>query len=154
MGRFAVFVCSFGYVGFFPVAPGTAGSAAGVALYALLHYFGVTQFELPLAVAMFALGVWLGAAAEKELGSIDPGPVVLDEVMGMLVTLSYVQLNWVGIALGFVLFRALDVWKPFPAERLERLPGGLGMMADDAMAGIYANVLLQAACYLAPSLVS
>ena len=154
MGRFAVFVCSFGYVGFFPVAPGTAGSAAGVALYALLHYFGVTQFELPLAVAMFALGVWLGAAAEKELGSIDPGPVVLDEVMGMLVTLSYVQLNWVGVALGFVLFRALDVWKPFPAERLERLPGGLGMMADDAMAGIYANVLLQAACYLAPSLVS
>jgi len=154
MGRFAVFVCSFGYVGFFPVAPGTAGSAAGVALYALLHYFGVTQFELPLAVAMFALGVWLGAAAEKELGSIDPGPVVLDEVMGLLVTLSYVQLNWVGVALGFVLFRALDVWKPFPAERLERLPGGLGMMADDAMAGIYANVLLQAACYLAPSLVS
>ena len=154
MGRFAVFVCSFGYVGFFPIAPGTAGSAAGVALYALLHYLGVTQFELPLAVAMFALGVWLGAAAEKELGSIDPGPVVLDEVMGMLVTLSYVQLNWVGVALGFVLFRALDVWKPFPAERLERLPGGLGMMADDAMAGIYANVLLQAACYLAPSLVS
>ena len=154
MGRFAVFVCSFGYVGFFPVAPGTAGSAAGVALYALLHYLGITDYELPLAVAMFALGVWLGTAAEKELGSIDPGPVVLDEVMGMLVTLSYVQLNWVGVALGFVLFRALDVWKPFPAERLERLPGGLGMMADDAMAGIYANVLLQAACYLAPSLVS
>ena len=136
MRRFAVFVCSFGYVGFFPIAPGTAGSAAGVAVYALLHYLGVTQFELPLAVAMFALGVWLGTAAEKALGSIDPG------------------VNWIGVALGFVLFRALDVWKPFPAGRLEQLPGGLGMMADDAMAGIYANVLLQAACYLAPSLVS
>ena len=154
MGGFAVFVCSFGYVGFFPIAPGTAGSAAGVALYALLHYLGVTQFELPLAVAMFVLGVWLGTEAEKALGSIDPGPVVLDEVMGMLVTLAYVQVNWVGILLGFALFRALDVWKPFPAERLERLPGGLGMMADDAMAGIYANVLLQAACYLAPAWVS
>ena len=69
MGRFAVFVCSFGYVGFFPVAPGTAGSAAGVALYALLHYFGVTQLELPLAVAMFALGVWLGYLLFRMFGS-------------------------------------------------------------------------------------
>ena len=154
MRRFAVFVCSFGYVGFFPVAPGTAGSAAGVALYVLLHGLGVTQFELPLAIAMFALGVWLGALAEQALGSIDPGPVVLDEVMGMLVTLAFVPVNWMGLALGFVLFRALDVWKPFPAGRLERLPGGLGMMADDAMAGVYANVLLQAACHLAPVLAS
>ena len=154
MRRFAVFVCSFGYVGFFPVAPGTAGSAAGVVLWVILRQLGFMQFELPLAVAMFALGVWLGTAAEKALGSIDPGPVVLDEVMGMLVTVAFIPVNWVGLALGFVIFRALDVWKPFPAARLERLPGGLGMMADDAMAGIYANVLLQAAYYLAPSLVS
>jgi phosphatidylglycerophosphatase A len=154
MGRFAVFVCSFGHVGFFPIAPGTAGSAAGVGLYILLRWLGFTNLELPLAIAMFALGVWLGAHAEKALGSTDPGPVVLDEVMGMLVTLAFIPVNWIGLTLGFVLFRALDVWKPFPAGRLEHLPGGLGMMADDAMAGVYANVLLQAAYHLAPALVS
>jgi phosphatidylglycerophosphatase A len=154
MGRFSVFVCSFGYVGFFPVAPGTAGSAAAVILYVLLRWLGVVNFELPLAVVFFALGVWLGALAEKELGSIDPGPVVLDEVLGMLVTLAVVPVNWAGLAVGFVLFRALDVWKPYPAGRLEHLPGGLGMMADDAMAGIYANLLLRAACHFAPAYLS
>jgi phosphatidylglycerophosphatase A len=154
MRRLAVFVCSFGYVGFFPIAPGTAGSAAGVVLYLILRRLGFTHFELPLAVAMFALGVWLGAEAEKALGSTDPGPVVLDEVLGMLVTLAFVPVNWIGLTLGFVLFRALDVWKPYPAGRLEHLPGGLGMMADDAMAGLYANLLLQAAYHLAPALLS
>jgi phosphatidylglycerophosphatase A len=155
MRRFAVFVCSFGYVGFFPIAPGTAGSAAGVALYLVVRWAGgVPAFELPLVVAFFALGVWLGDAAEKALGSIDPGPVVIDEVMGMLLTLAFIPVNWMGLTLGFVLFRALDVMKPFPANRLERLPGGLGMMADDAMAAVYANLLLHAACYLAPALLS
>ena len=154
MRRFSVFVCSFGYVGFFPIAPGTAGSAAGVVLYLILRRLGFTYFELPLAGAMFALGVWLGAEAEKALGSTDPGPVVLDEVLGMLITLAFIPVNWIGLTLGFLLFRALDVWKPYPAGRLEHLPGGLGMMADDAMAGIYANLLLQGACHLAPALLS
>jgi phosphatidylglycerophosphatase A len=154
MGRVAVFVCSFGYVGFFPIAPGTAGSAAGVALYLMLRGLGVSYLDFPIAVALFALGVWLGAAAEKALGSIDPGPVVIDEVMGMLLTLTLIPINWMGITLGFVIFRALDVLKPYPARQFERLPGGLGMMADDAMAAVYANLLLHAAYYLAPALVS
>ena len=154
MRRFAVFVCSFGYVGFFPIAPGTAGSAAGVLLYMILRGLGLSSFELPLAIALFALGVWLGAATEKALGSVDPGPVVIDEVLGMLLTLAFIPVNWIGVLLGFVLFRVLDVMKPYPANRLERLPGGLGMMADDAMAALYANLLLRAACYLAPALLS
>ena len=154
MGRLAVLVCSFGYVGFFPIAPGTAGSAAGVALYLALRWMGVPSWEAPVIAALFALGVWLGAAAERALGSIDPGPVVIDEVMGMLVTLAFLPVNWVGIAIGFVLFRALDVVKPYPAQKLERLPGGLGMMADDLMAGIYANLLLRGAFYLAPNVLS
>jgi len=154
MGGFAVLVCSFGYVGFFPVAPGTAGSAAGLVVYAALRWLGFTGFEVPLAAAFFALGVLFGSRAEEALGCIDPGPVVLDEVMGMLMTLTSLPVNWIGMALGFAIFRALDVMKPFPAGRLERLPGGLGMMADDAMAAVYANVLLRAACYLAPALLS
>ena len=155
MRRFAVFVCSFGYVGFFPIAPGTAGSAAGVAVYLILRRMGgLPYFELPLVAALFALGVWLGATTEKALGSIDPGPVVIDEVMGMLLTLALVPVNWMGIVLAFVIFRALDVMKPFPANRLEHLPGGLGMMADDAMAAVYANLLVHAASHLAPALLS
>ena len=154
MRRFAVFVCSFGYVGFFPIAPGTAGSAAGLVLYVLLRRLGAVNFELPLAIGLFALGVWLGAAAEQALGSTDPGPVVLDEVMGMILTLAFIPVNWAGMLLGFVIFRALDVWKPYPAGRLEHLPGGLGMMSDDAMAAVYANVLMQTAYYFSPALVS
>jgi phosphatidylglycerophosphatase A len=154
MGRFAVLVCSFGYVGFFPVAPGTAGSAAGVVLYLAFRYWGVPSFELPLVAVLFALGVWLGAKAEKALGCIDPGPVVIDEVMGMVLTLALLPVNWIGIALGFAIFRAFDVFKPYPAAQLERLPGGLGMMADDAMAAVYSNLLLHAAFILAPRLLS
>jgi phosphatidylglycerophosphatase A len=154
MDRVAVFVCSFGYVGFFPIAPGTAGSAAGVVLYLLLRHFGAQSVELPVSAALFVAGAWLGGAVEKALGSIDPGPVVIDEVMGMLLTLTLIPVNATGIALGFVLFRALDVFKPFPARRFERLPGGLGMMADDAMSAVYANLLLRAAYHFAPNVVS
>jgi phosphatidylglycerophosphatase A len=154
MRRFAVLVCSFGYVGFFPIAPGTAGSAVGLIVYLALRWLGVMYLVLPLVIALLVLGVWLGGAAEAALGSIDPGPVVIDEVMGMLLTLAMVPVNWIGMTLGFVIFRALDVAKPYPAQRFERLPGGLGMMADDAMAAVYANLLLHAAYYLAPKLVS
>jgi phosphatidylglycerophosphatase A len=158
MRRLAVFVCSFGYVGFFPVAPGTAGSAAGVALWWLMQRVNASafaaQWELLLIVGLFAAGVWLGASAERALGSIDPGPVVIDEVMGMLLTLALVPVNWLGVLAGFVIFRALDIKKPYPAGRLEHLPGGLGMMADDAMAALYGNVLLRVACYFVPALVT
>src|SRR4051812_18351421 len=118
MRRLAVFVCSFGYVGFFPVAPGTAGSAAGVAVWWLLRRFNAyafaAQWDLLLIFGLFAAGVWLGASAERALGSIDPGPVVIDEVMGMLLTLALVPVNWLGVLVGFVMFRALDIKKPYP----------------------------------------
>jgi phosphatidylglycerophosphatase A len=154
MRRLAVLVCSFGYVGFFPMAPGTAGSVAGVAVYLIARRFGLQHFELPLIVALFVIGVVAGGAAEEALGSVDPGPVVIDEVMGMLMTLFFVPVNWRGLLLGFVLFRIFDIVKPYPARRFERFSGGLGMMADDAMAAVYANLLLQAVYYLAPHLVS
>jgi phosphatidylglycerophosphatase A len=154
MRRLAVFVCSFGYVGFFPVAPGTAGSAAGLVLWWLCRHFEIPYLELSLIVALFVLGVAFGGATERALGSVDPGPVVIDEVMGMLITLFLIPVNGVGLALGFVLFRLFDIVKPFPARRLEHLPGGLGMMSDDAMAAVYANLALRAVDYLAPNIVS
>jgi len=152
--RGAVFVCTFGYVGFFPIAPGTAGSAAGLIVYLMFRRLGIPHFELPLIVVLFALGVFYGAESERALGGVDPGPVVIDEVMGMLVTLFLIPVNWMGMIAGFVLFRVFDILKPYPARKLERLPGGLGMMSDDLMAAVYANLTLHAAYYLAPKFVS
>ena len=154
MRRLAVFICSFGYIGFFPVAPGTAGSAAGVAVYLIARQFAVPYLDLILIVIFGALGVVFTRPCEEDLRCIDPGPIVIDEVMGMLITLFMIPVGWGGIVLGFLLFRALDVSKPFPARRLERLHGGFGVMADDAMAAVYANLLLRGATYLAPGWLS
>jgi phosphatidylglycerophosphatase A len=154
MRRLAVFVCSFGYIGFFPIAPGTVGSAAGVAVYAGARYLAVPYLELLLILALAVAGVVLTRPCEEELACIDPGPVVIDEVMGMLITLFMIPVGWGGVLLGFLLFRALDIAKPFPARRLERLHGGFGVMADDAMAAVYANLLLRGAYYMAPGWLS
>jgi phosphatidylglycerophosphatase A len=150
MDRVTVLISTFGYVGYFPIAPGTVGSVAGIAVYALIHALGMGGLELPVVVLLFVAGVVVGTRAEACFGCLDPGPFIIDEVMGMMLTLLLIPVGWSGIALGFMLFRVLDIVKPFPARRLERLPGGLGMMADDAMAAVYANLLLRLARWLVP----
>jgi phosphatidylglycerophosphatase A len=80
---------------------------------------------------------------ERFMGGKDPGPVVIDEVLGMLITLALLNVNLAGALAGFLLFRVFDVIKPFPAGRFEHLPGGLGVMMDDAMAGIYSHLVLR-----------
>jgi phosphatidylglycerophosphatase A len=154
MRRLAVFVCSFGYIGFFPVAPGTVGSAAGVAVYLGARYLALPFVQVVLILTFLLVGVALTRPCEEDLRCVDPGPIVIDEVMGMLITLFMIPVGWGGILLGFLLFRALDVVKPFPARQLERLHGGFGVMADDAMAAVYANCLLRGAYYLAPGWLS
>jgi phosphatidylglycerophosphatase A len=94
-------------------------------------------------VVVVAAGIWSASIAERHFGRTDPGEVVIDEVAGMLVTLFLNPVGWVGAVVGFLLFRAGDIVKPFPARRLERLHGGFGIMADDVMAGIYANLALR-----------
>jgi phosphatidylglycerophosphatase A len=97
-----------------------------------------------IAIALiFGLGVWSATAAGRYFGSSDPGPVVVDEVMGMLATMFLNPRDWETALVGFLLFRAFDIIKPYPANRLERLHGGLGVMADDAMAAVYANLALR-----------
>jgi len=128
--------------GYAPVAPGTWGSAVGLLLWFVLPPSAWTQ---ALAIALVvAAGAWSAGVAERHFRKTDPGQVVIDEVAGMLVTLFLNPVGWLGAVGGFVLFRAADIVKPFPARRLERLPGGLGIMADDVMAGIYANLALRA----------
>jgi phosphatidylglycerophosphatase A len=129
-------------VGYVPFAPGTFGSAAGLLLWALLP--SAPNVQGATIVALFIAGSWSGGVAERHFGRADPGQVVIDEVMGMLITLFLNPVGWGGAALAFVLFRAADIVKPYPANRLEHLPGGVGVMADDAMAAIYANLALRA----------
>jgi phosphatidylglycerophosphatase A len=147
----AVFIASFGYVGFFPIAPGTAGSLAALALFAFIRWIGVPGIELSAIVAVFAIGVWAAHGTEVALARKDPGVVVIDEVLGMLITLALLPLSLTGIALGFLFFRVLDVIKPYPAAQLEHLHGGLGIMADDAVAGLYAHIALRACVWMVPA---
>jgi phosphatidylglycerophosphatase A len=123
------------------VAPGTFGSAAGLVIWAALPHAPLTHAVA--IVALFAAGSWAGTIAEHHFERTDPGQVVIDEVMGMLVTLFMNPVGWSGAFGAFLLFRLFDVLKPFPANRLERLPGGIGVMADDGMAAVYANLALR-----------
>ena len=149
--RIGVFIATFAYVGYAPVAPGTFGSAAGLAVYYLVRRAGGAPFlELAVIAAVFLVGIWSGTEAEHFFGGTDPGPVVIDEVMGMLITLALVPVTVTGAVVGFLVFRVLDVIKPWPAARFEALPGGLGVMADDAMAAVYGNLIMQVLVRVAP----
>src|SRR5262245_52932913 len=137
MRRLALLVATCGYVGYAPVAPGTFGSAAGLAIFYLERLAGWPWWaEAGLIVVLFLAGVWSGSIAEGYFGRVDPGPVVMDEVVGMLITLFLLRVNPYGALVAFLIFRILDIIKPFPAAQFERLHGGLGVMADDAMAAV------------------
>ena len=150
MRRLALFISTFGYVGYAPLAPGTFGSAAGLAVFYAVRSTGSIAVELSAIIVGFALGIWSGTVAEHHFGGVDPGPIVLDEVVGMLITLCLLPVNGLGAFVGFLAFRVLDVMKPFPSARFEKLPGGLGVMADDGMAAIYANLVMRALIAIAP----
>jgi phosphatidylglycerophosphatase A len=143
---FALAIATVFGAGYAPVAPGTFGSAAGLIVWWLLPASHTVQ-AAAIAV-MFAAGSWAGSVAERYFGRSDPGQVVIDEVMGMLITLFMNPVGWAGALGAFFLFRIFDVIKPYPANRLEKLHGGVGVMADDAMAAVYANLVLRAALYL------
>jgi len=139
-------MATVGGVGYVPFAPGTFGSAAGLLAWWLLGPSAVIQGTA--IVVLFAAGVWSGGVCERHFHRTDPAPVVIDEAMGMLITLFLNPVGWLGALGAFLLFRIADVIKPFPADRLESLHGGVGVMADDAMAAIYANLVLRAALAL------
>lgn len=143
MQRLGLFIATCGYLGYVPIAPGTFGSAAGLALFVAVRGTGSVAVELGVILALFVLGCWAGSVAEQHFGGVDPGPVVLDEVFGMLITLALLPVNLTGAIVGFLVFRVLDVIKPWPSARFEHLPGGLGVMADDGMAAIYGNLVMR-----------
>jgi phosphatidylglycerophosphatase A len=151
MDRLALLTATAGYAGHFPVAPGTVGSAVGLVLFYAIRFAGGGLVEAAAILAIFVAGVWAAGVAERVYGRQDPGAVVIDEVLGMLVTLAFLPVSLTGALVGFLVFRAMDVVKPWPARSLERLHGGLGVMADDAMAGIYSYIVVRLACWAAPA---
>jgi phosphatidylglycerophosphatase A len=151
MRRLGLFIATCGYLGYAPVAPGTFGSAAGLLVYAAVRSSGSHIVEVLTIVLLFAVGVWSGTEAEHHFGGVDPAPVVMDEVVGMLITLAFIPVTWIGALAGFLVFRVLDVYKPWPAAGFERLPGGLGVMADDGMAAIYGNLVMRVLILVVPA---
>jgi len=134
--------------GFAPVAPGTAGSLAAIAIAWLIErVYHVTAIEFGvLGLLLIGPAIWAAGVFARELGKKDPGQVVVDEVVGQWITLAgAMNLNWKIWLAAFLLFRLFDIWKPPPVRQLEHLPGGAGIVADDAMAGVYAALVLYAA---------
>ena len=142
MKRVAVALATAGGAGYFPIAPGTVGSAVGVLLYVLSWHWSLPAQAL-LLVAITVSGVWAATVAEQHFGRHDPGQVVIDEVAGQLVTTFATGAGYGGAVLAFFVFRLFDIVKPWPARQFERLPTGLGIMADDLMAGVYANIVVR-----------
>jgi len=152
----ALAIATFG-VGLLPLAPGTWGSVVGVGIYLLLRYFASNLGQFPFLALQLAVilsitfaGIWAATQTERLSGRKDPGKVVVDEVAGQMISLLPLVLvpvsawtTWVIVS--FTLFRFFDIVKPYPARRMERLHGGLGIMCDDLVAGIYAAAVIIAA---------
>lgn len=141
MNKIAVVVGTTFGSGFAPIAPGTVGALVTIIALWLLPLPLMPVFS-HLIVVFFFIGVWAAAVCEKQWGH-DPGRVNWDEVVGMMISVVAVPKTWPMYVAAFVLFRAFDVIKPFPVNRAEKLPGGWGIMIDDVIAGVYANLAVQ-----------
>jgi phosphatidylglycerophosphatase A len=132
------------YLGYAPVAPGTLASAATILLYFLLQLFPWPVY-LGITLLLFLVGVKAAKEIEKAIGQQDPGIVVIDEVVGYLLTLFLLPKTIGFVIGGFFLFRVFDIFKPLGIRKIDQNPNlnGFGTMADDAIAGIYSNLVLQ-----------
>lgn len=146
MRRLAVVIATSGGAGYFPIAPGTVGSAVGIVIYFLTRQWTPAS-QVTLLAAITVVGIWASHLAAEHFGKEDPGYVVIDEVAGQLTTLLLLNVGLAGAAAGFFLFRIFDIIKPWPARKFEDLPGGLGIMADDLMAGVYGWLMLRGLQY-------
>jgi len=145
MRALARFVATLGPAGFFPVAPATFGSA----IVALIGWF-LPVPPLPVTFVLLAIGtaiaIWVCGEAEKDLGH-DAKPIIADEVIGQSIALLFMPHTIMAFVAAFLVFRVLDVWKPFGAREAQKLPGGFGIVADDAIAGTVSLIVLQIAWF-------
>jgi phosphatidylglycerophosphatase A len=141
--RLALTLATWFGAGYCPIAPGTAGSLAAIVI-AFLARRWVEPWQFAVWAAILALpAVWAAGVTAQIVGRKDPGIVVVDEVIGQWITIAGAStLNWKSALAAFALFRLFDIWKPPPVRQLEALPGGIGINADDAMAGVYGALVL------------
>jgi phosphatidylglycerophosphatase A len=145
---FLLLATGFG-AGYSPIAPGTAGTLVAIPIYYFLSDIPFPLYEITL-IGFFFLSVWISENGEIYFGKKDDPRIVIDEVMGFLITMLWVPKAIRFIIVGFFLFRFFDILKPFPIRQWERrLKGGIGVVLDDVMAGIYANIILQVIDHIA-----
>ena len=148
MDRLLMFIATGAGSGYLPKAPGTWGTLVGLLLWWPLALLPLTAYLAAVAV-LFIVGVASAGAAEKILDRGDPGVVVIDEIVGVLIALAAVPLHPVAALAGCALFRLFDIAKPFPVGWVDRhLHGGLGIMLDDVAAGLYALLVLHLGLWL------
>jgi phosphatidylglycerophosphatase A len=134
--------------GYVPRLPGTAGTLVGVLFYLFMQPLHVTVYLLVTSV-LFLAGIWLCGKTSRDLGVHDHSAIVWDEMVGYLVTMIMAPAGWLWMVTGFILFRLFDIWKPWPIAWADRhAKGGLGVMLDDLIAGIYALAILQIIAYM------
>ncbi len=143
INKLAKMVATFFYVGYLPAAPGTIASLLGLFLYIII--MGNTVVLLSTIIVVILLGFLLSGKAEKSFGMKDPGCIVIDEIAGILISLIFLPVQFNVLITAFFLFRAFDMFKIYPANKLESLGGSMGIMMDDIMAGIYTNIIMQVA---------
>jgi phosphatidylglycerophosphatase A len=142
MSRFVLLIATGFGVGYSPIAPGTLGTLVAIPIYYFLSEIPSPLYEITL-IGFFFLSVWISENAEKFFGKKDDQRIVIDEIMGFLITMLWVPKTVPFIIIGFFLFRFFDILKPFPIRRLEKgLKGGYGVVLDDVVAGVYANIVL------------
>lgn len=148
--RAILFISSGGFVGKIPVASGTFGSVLGLPVCYCLA-FAKVQIAILFTLLFIIFSTWIAHRTEKLLGEKDPGYIVIDEIAGLLVTFLGIPFNLLNGVAGFLIFRIMDILKPFPARMLEKhLPGGAGVVMDDVAAGFYSNLLLRGLMVLFP----
>lgn len=143
MRRFALAIATVGPVGYAPVASGTAGSLVALPFLPSLAVLrdGSALGYAALVVALVVLAVWAAGEAERAIGGHDHSTIVIDEVAGMVLSGAFLPPTWLAAGVAFVFFRVFDVWKPFPASVFDaRVRGGLGVVGDDLVAGVYAGL--------------
>ncbi len=129
--------------GLLPLAPGTWGSMMGILLAWLLSPLSAVMYVITTVGVIF-IAIWSAGEARHLFGGGDPPQVVIDEIAAMLLVMAFQPFSWMSVIVGFLAFRVFDVWKPWPVRQCEALSGGIGIVMDDLMAGIYAWLLLRA----------
>lgn len=142
LDRIVIFLATGAYSGLSPFAPGTAGTLAAIPVYLLFYQLGDLAYLL-LFLALLPLSFTISARAEKLFGAKDSGMIVIDEIAGYLVTMFMIPLSVEYIVIGFFLFRFFDITKIYPASAAEKMGGGPGVVMDDVVAGVYANLSLR-----------